>query len=536
MKILFFLCIMFFYTKLSIAQIIYTPLNSNVYDFLDRMSAKEIINYYDIVNPIPRSNIADYLLDIQNKSNELSSLELDELKWYEKEYSYELTGTDKRWRLFSYADTLFRVYLTPIVSYSYYSYGGKSNWKRSWLGGFDGTIGKHIGFTFKITDNAEWGDSVDIHKEFTPATGFNFKTVGNQIQYEDINAMLNYSWSWGVFSLGKDYLNWGSGREGQLIFSSKAPSFPFIKLDIHPVKWLYFHYIHGWLASNVPDSLSFYPTTVVSKQGQSVYRENQRSKYIAANLLSIIPIKDLIFSLGNSIIYSDGSVRIPFLIPFIWYYKGIDHNFYASTTNDSYGNNGQVFFNISAWYPKDFHFYSTLFVDEFSLTRFLKGDHSRDQLGYTFGVTNYGSLIDNLLFEIEYTKVMPGVYMNYIQTQTYANNSYILGDWIGQNADELYLGVSYYFHRGLKAKAYFEKLDKGGDQLGTDALDLRDLNFLYLPLDKYNILGFNVNYEPLYDLNISAYFSYTKYSHIDLSNYEFSSNSSSFGISINYGM
>ena len=122
--------------------------------------------------------------------------------------------------------------------------------------------------------------------------------------------------------MGKDYINWGSGREGQLILSSKAPSFPFIKFDIKPVSWLRFQYIHGWLASNLIDSSSIYASTDIPG-GKVYYRENQRSKYIAANFLSIIPWKNIIFSLGNSIIYSDGGVRIPFLIPFIWYYKGI---------------------------------------------------------------------------------------------------------------------------------------------------------------------------------------------------------------------
>ncbi len=519
------------------AQVIYSPLKSNVYDFLDRVSQKVTINYYDIVKPIPRTEIARLLVEIDQSAKFLSEVEKEELQWYKDEYSFELDKTFKRWRLFEYADTLFRVILTPEIQLQQNFYAGKKNLKTRWLGGFYGSIGENIGYSFSLTDNSEGGDSIDADKIFSSFTGFNHKTSKDRtISFEDINAMLTYNWSWGSFSLGKDYINWGSGKNGQLILSSKAPSFPFIKFDISPVKWLRFHYIHAWLASDVPDSSTFYTTTVTDKKGDLDYRGNQRSKYLAANFLSIIPDERFIFSLGNSIIYSDGSVRLPFLIPFIWYYKGIDHNFYGSTKNDGYGNNGQMFFNFSMRYPGKFHFYSTLFIDEFSLTGFLKGDHSRDQLGYTIGVTNYSSIIDNLLLEVEYTKIMPGTYLNYVQTQTYQNASYDLGHWIGQNADQLYLGASYQLLRGLNAKIYYEQVRKGGSQKGTDRYSSNDMPFLYLPMQKWNYFGATINYQPLYDLNVRTYFRFVNYSSDDGISVLYKKNSVDAGIGLSYGV
>ena len=286
--------------KYNYSQVIYTPITSDVYNYLERIADKGIIeNYYSMAKPLSRAEIADYLKEIENKSGLLTKVEKEELKWYENDYSYELYGKFNRWRLFEYADTLFRIYVTPMVDLKLNSIGGEKNYKRGWLGRFDGSIGKHVGFSFSITDNSEWGDTVDMQKQFTPLTGFNYKIEGkNSISYEDINATLNYSWSWGTFTLGKDYINWGSGRKGQLILSSKAPSFPFIKFDIKPVSWLRFQYIHGWLASNLTDSSAIYESTDVP--GREVfYRENQRSKYIAANLLSIIPMEKFCFFIGQ---------------------------------------------------------------------------------------------------------------------------------------------------------------------------------------------------------------------------------------------
>ncbi|MDR3666530.1 MAG: capsule assembly Wzi family protein [Ignavibacteriaceae bacterium] len=534
--VLFTLTLLLFISPGLSGQIIYAPLNSSVYDFLDRMNNKEIIDYYAIIKPIPRKDIAGYLKVIASKRDELTALEKQELDFYNIEFSKELTNEDKSWHIFSYSDTLFRLFVTPIVGLEGGSLGGKKYYKTSWLGRFDGSISDNIGFSYMLTDNSERGDTVDKDKKLSPLTGFNYKYFSDgHIEYENINAIMSYNWSWGIFSIGKDFQNWGSGRFGQLILSSKAPSFPFFKLDVYPAKWLKFSFIHGWLNSDVPDSIYFYPTTVTGLNGQPLYRAQNKSKFFAANMFSILPAKNLVVSFGNSVIYSDQGPSLPFLIPFIWYYKGIDHNFYGSTKDDGLGNNGQLFFDFNYVPYKGIKVYSTLFIDEFSFTGFLKGDHSRDQLGYTVGLTSYNSIVEGLLFELEYTKVMPGTYLNYIQTQTYANNSYNLGHWIGQNADLLDLGFTYYFSRGLNFKLLFEKLRKGGDQLGTDELLQKTLHFLYKPLISYNKFNLDVSYEFLYNLFIKGELSHSNY-YFDTGNYNQTTNNWEYNFSIKYGM
>ena len=48
------------------AQVVYTPLYSNVYDFLERMSIKQIIKLDDEVKPYSRVYIASLLKKIEN--------------------------------------------------------------------------------------------------------------------------------------------------------------------------------------------------------------------------------------------------------------------------------------------------------------------------------------------------------------------------------------------------------------------------------------------------------------------------------------
>jgi hypothetical protein len=494
------------------AQDVVVPVGSQVYPFLDRVAGRELARFDDVVKPISRRQAADLLTKLESRRDRLTPLEREELDWWKREFHPELVGglrpepglSEGRWHLYQYRDSLFSVTLDPIFAVEASSWDGKWNTRQGILGGFYGSIGEHIGFSFRIFDHVEKGDSIDAEKAFTPLTGFNYKKRKGRIDYTDMNALLTAKWSWGRFSFGKEYLQWGSGRQGQVILSNKAPSFPFIAFDLEPASWLHFHYVHAWLSSNVPDSSTIYQTLGVRSNGRVATRINQREKYLAANLVSIIPWDGVTFSIGNSIVYSDGGVRPPFLIPFIWYYKGLDHNFYGSTENDGYGNNGQLFFDVSVRRFFSSHFYASLFIDEIHLDKIFAEKH-RNQVAYTLGVSNHGSLIDDLTLAAEYTRVMPGTYLNYIQTQTYEHASYVMGHWVGQNADQLHLSARYSFLRGLELSPFFELARKGSSSLGTDFGSQLILQFLYKPVLTMKTVGLNVRYEPFHDVYVRGY-------------------------------
>ena len=54
------------------AQIVYTPLHSDVYDFLERMSIEQVIILDDEVKPYSRKYIAGLLKEIDEKQNSLN--------------------------------------------------------------------------------------------------------------------------------------------------------------------------------------------------------------------------------------------------------------------------------------------------------------------------------------------------------------------------------------------------------------------------------------------------------------------------------
>jgi hypothetical protein len=84
----------------------------------------------------------------------------------------------------------------------------------------------------------------------------------------------------------------------------------------------------------------------------------------------------------------------------------VDH-YYQGAGEMGKGSNSQFFADVNFGLVKKVNFYGTLFLDEFSVSRFLSGDFSRNQLGYTLGVHIYDLLFNNLSFRFEYTRILP---------------------------------------------------------------------------------------------------------------------------------
>ncbi len=489
------------------AQVVYTPLYSGVYEFLERMSIKQLITLDDEVKPYSREYIADLLAELEEKTASLNSTEEKLLKFYEEEYAYELNNlSNERWYLFSYGDSLFSAKLSPIAGYGI-STTGKNKGHTRWVGfSTFATYKKWFGASFDVRDKGQFGDNVDIKKTFTPETGAYYKNAPDGIEYNDVKGSINFNWNWGSVSIIKDYFQWGHGNFGNLYLSTKAPDYPRIELHLKPVEWLRFSYIHGWLNSLVIDSSKIHYEHLESIE--PTIKEAYINKYIAANMLTVSPLIGLDISVGNSFVYS-GDLRPEMFIPFL-FFKWLDHNTGRGSVNDG---NGTIYLDISAKYPKEFQFYSSVFIDVTEIRNVLENNFKNTQVGYTFGVKKVDLFFSNLDINIEYTRINPWVYEHKYESTTYKHLDYSLGHWLGQNADLLKVQFNYQPVRGLKFEVYFERRRKGGlDDIyfAYKGMDEFNKSFLYSPLriDKY--LGLNVSYEYIHDLILKGNYQYSE--------------------------
>ena len=218
--ILFFLALSLSLASMAFAQTVFEPINSNVYDFLDRMAQKGVVQFSDIARPVSRMYIAKKLLEVkevgsreyvvgsgkEKKESRLSDVEREDLEFYLKDFGFEVktilrsanaSGGDSqsdmkstipaadlhsvttlinwdpygRWRLFSYEDSLFQINADPILGYQTGKRDG-AKYSHSWNGvALYGYVAGKIGFSLSFNDNSETGTTIDPTKNFTPVTG-----------------------------------------------------------------------------------------------------------------------------------------------------------------------------------------------------------------------------------------------------------------------------------------------------------------------------------------------------------------------------
>ena len=495
--------------------------------YLSRMAQKGFIQLNDIIQPIERNKIANALFQLSQQRVSLTSIELKELDFYLQEYNQDLIADSlikneigffvkdayKRPRMFFIHTKDFTMNLDPNVSTNFIVGGGQnitqvSNGLNLW-----GKVGKKWGYQLMYRDVTELGtvrnfytvNKLDFRRQ-EPKTGIILVGLNDdkKINHSDIRATINYSFKNGSISFGKDQIVWGYGENGRIVLSDRAPSFPLIRFDYNPVKWLRFNYFHGWLNSEIVDSTKTYPTYNGGVSGD--IRIINRQKFIASHTLQFNLKKGLDLAIGESIIYSD-QLDLGFLIP-INLFKIYDNN--KSNYLINAGSNGQYFLQLSSRNQiKNTHLYGSLFIDEIRLASIFNKAKSRNQLGYTIGgsVTDY--FTPYLTLGAEYTRVNPFVYNNLIPAQTYTQFNYPLGDWMGSNFHRKMIFARYNYLPKLKFYTRFQFMNKGGEGSVYDQYNAEPQpKFLSDYQQTRNDFFFQTSYEWINNCYLRASFEY----------------------------
>lgn len=528
LRILYFVFILIGVSNSSHAQIVYHDLGKqSVYRFLDELTNLKLIELNTLIKPYSRELIANKLDEIDRKL--LNKRQLKELDFFLKDFNKELysdKGFDKRYDIFYYKDSLFSMTVNPILGGKIWSNENGVNHHIRNGGELFGSIEKKWGFYIALHDNVE-GELLqnELYLNNNPAAIY--KSSGD---FSDLRAGFTYAWSWGSIGLLKDNFTWGNNNFGANIISNKAPSFARVELKLNPVEWLDFTYYHGWLASEVRDSSRNY-------SAGALRRNVDIKKFIAANFVTIKPIKNLYISFGNSIVYSD-NIQPAFFIP-IGFFKSIDHVVYSGSGNFG-GQNTQIFLDISSRNIKGIHLYSSLYVDEVSTYRFFDKDRHSNFLSGKFGVQWSNILDKNVQLTAEYTRTNPITFNHFVNTTTYATNGYGLGHYLRDNAQEIAVELAVKPIARLNITASYVLAQKGivYEYLGTGR-DVWGLDFMAEKRWESNNAILSVEYELFNDVRFSMDYQHRNNSGIDELLYspeyfQGETNTFSFGTSIGF--
>lgn len=480
MKKLFIYFILLILTIPAFAQeVYYHTSNNDVYEFLDEFANIGVIDINTTVKPYSRIFIANKLNEIQESDYTLNKRQQEELTFYLKDFNKELKPAytrknktfDKRFDILYYKDSLFTFSVNAILGAEYFMNDSASFYHR-WNGAEAFSYAGKWGFYASLRDNHE-SEILSREDYLTQRMGANYKSSNGGGDFSEMRGGLTYSWKWGSFGAVKDHFEWGNNYNGANIFSGRTPSFAHIRLNLKPVQWFEFNWVHGWLVSEIVDSAS--TMTFTNAYGTS-QRDMMFDKYLAANLFTFKPFKNFYVSAGNSVIYSADGPQLQYLIP-VMFYKSVDHTYNATDKSGrNVGQNSQMFFDISSRNIKKVHLSATLFVDELSTSRFFN-----DTVWNFWSLKTsirISDLLPNTFITAEYTKSMPLTYKHNIPTTTFESNGYNLGHYLMDNSQEVYVSLRYKPFKTLSLKlAYLHAKkgkdydDMGGSRLGNPFMD-----------------------------------------------------------------
>lgn len=489
-KIIFIFCLFNIITlnaDLFSQEVPHSVSNTGIYEFLDELAGAQIISINSAVKPYSRLFIALRLKEAGEKRDLLNRRQQKELDFYMMDFGKELDGTGgigltSLWRkgpefnrndgktshlrrdLFYYKDSLFSLTVNPILGGELFqNSSGDTKYIRN--GAEARAYIQHWGFYASLRDNHET-PLLSRPKYLTRREGGHIK---NGTDWSEMQGGVTLSWKWGSAGLVKDRQQWGNNYNGANIFGGNNPTFVQLQLRISPVKWFTFNYFHGWLNSMVVDSSRSY--WVDNSYGPG-YRKVYHRKYIASNMFTLTPVKNLSFSAGNSIVYTGDNFNVSYIVP-LFFYKSVDH----SQTSGIDNMNSQMFFDISSRNIRNLHLYATLFIDEMSVSRFTMDDQW-NFFSWKTGFRLSNMPLRNISLTTEFTYSYPLTYQHYVPTLTFETASYNLGWYLRDNSREWYLSLDYRPAATVNINMYFtdairgpDYTSKGGSRLGNPPLE-----------------------------------------------------------------
>lgn len=529
-----FKILLFLFPLFLSSQSVYLSATHPIYKYLDKMEAKQIIGgYRDAVKPLSREAIAKFIIQIDTTSALLTQVEQEEQFYYKEEFFQELENIgyeniiEERWHLYQYKSDPGNFNIDLIGGYSYHKRAdGKHTSITSNGLNVYGYLGKNVGAYFMFRDNSESGSYISSARPLSPEPAQVIaRNLGSFINYDPIDAQVNVSFDFVTFSIEKVHNIWGAGEQGNIILSNKAPSYPQIKLQAHLGKNVDFTYIHGWLYSDIIDSLRSYQVPDVS--GFTGFRRVFRQKYIAAHMIEFTPWEGVDLSIGESQIYGSRNPELLYLIP-IMFFKAAEHWMYDT-------DNSQMFFSADLNFIENQNYYASIFLDEFSTEDFARTDRQRNQLGFTFGTKIYDLVVSDSRILVEYTRMNPWIYNHRFSDANFQSHKINLGHWIGQNSDLLSIGFNYKPIRSLEIGLIFESLRKGGKDSTLLQYRLPTPTFLYSPITKKQIFGIIGSYEPLRDFIIDFKILQSRFtSQVTSTNYSYQYNPNEYYLGSDY--
>ena len=472
------------------AQNIPVPLEyTRIYDYLDELATDGVIQLDEAVRPFTRRQVAQMLVTAQERDSLLNRRQREDLAFYINEFAMErdtmregfVQYTDHRTYNLSLCDPqfsymtgnkMFKMQIRPLLGMDVYASKKGAIFKRWYGAEIQMDIAHHLSLWGSLRDqsyNGKWGLTNKYYPSSTdkmfgarlqygasqqfPAlngvAGVQYKEAEYGGDFSDSKGGISlYTW-WGSVSLSRENIRWGDAYHCSNILSGRNPAVPQLSLQLTPVWWLQFDYFHAWLISNVLNHEDYYTEQTVDVNTHKIItreQPRQRSKYMAANMLTFMPCKWVHFSIGNSIVYAENNPQAAYFIP-IAFFKSLDHLLTKGAKSEN--QNSQVFATLTVRPVEHLKLYGSFYADEINWQRLKPSNKEKNPVSYLVGADWTGWPVKGLGLKFEFMRSYIACYTHSIEAIAYTSNSYPMGHYMGDNAQSIFVELSYRPIRGM---------------------------------------------------------------------------------------
>ncbi|MGE5804458.1 MAG: capsule assembly Wzi family protein [Ignavibacteria bacterium] len=515
-SIFFLLLIILLFNASDYAQTEYIPSDNPVYNFLERMESRQIINDYNSFEiPKTRNNVAGYLKEVilnENKLDEVDKKILGDLKI---EFEFEIFNTLNNsesligsgpYDFFSQNEKyLFYLYDSSRANFFINILGegegiflnsssAKTSAVLSSIGGeIRGTFLNHFGFLLKGTNGFVSGSKQAATARKDLSYNYKLNETPDETFFDETEGYLTVDFDLLRFKFGRDRMKIGYGYIKSFL-DDNSPLFDYLSFNLK-YEFFSFSYFHGKLQGNPSvefDSVSG-PSNIVEE------------KYFGYHRLGFNISEDFDFGLGEMIIYGGRPLDFAYLNPFS-FYKSIEH---SNRDRD----NAMLFFDFNNNSFEGLKLFFTFLIDDIKFGKIGTGWYG-NQTAINAGLkcySLYGLLPVDIQFE--YLRLEPYTFTHRLSRNSFTNFGYNLGSFLQPNSELYFLQINYRFNHRLDFSVNWSytlhganpknpdgsvKENVGGDiLLGHRIFDSDEINFLDGDMEYYRRFSISLNFEPV---------------------------------------
>ncbi len=267
-------------------------------------------------------------------------------------------------------------------------------------------------------------------------------------------AYLRYTNTYFQLTLGRDFINWGSGKTGRLLLTDNAQPLDLLKIDLtyNAISFIV-------LAAELDDWML--ADSLVKK-----YHTKKANRFLSAHRLSINFKNKLYIAITEALLYGgpNSSWELKYHNPLLYYHGEL-------LNGGGSDGNGFLYLDFD-WYPwRNWEFYGEILVDDLQLEKTVPADLEPNEIGIIFGLQHSDIFgLDGSLVGLEYVRIANRTYNSWLDWEKFVHFKKIIGYPLGNNFERWNLVTNYWLMNGFQAGLQLDYIRQGQGSI-LDAWD-----------------------------------------------------------------